>query len=141
MFTRIPAEHADTMSTVAAHRGLEHIVLPFPGEPFSEWVTFQFTNAHGKRSFEELCHAYEVQLDGDQIVNTMIDSVLDGVPADGIVEAMVTRKLTRGMANYYARASQTAKYRCKDCEVSIPRYTGRYPKSCPECGGALHQPE
>jgi hypothetical protein len=141
MFARIKAEHANDMSELAMHRGLEHIVLPFPGEPFSEWVTFQFTNDNGRRTFEQLCQENDVPLDGQQVVDTMIDSVLDGVPADGIVEAMVTRKLTRGMANYYNKASQRAKYKCADCKNPIPKYSGRYPSKCPECGGVLNRSE
>ena len=134
MFARIKAERAEEMSHLAKHRGLEHIILPFPGELFSEWVTFQFTNDAGRRSFESICNENGVQLDGQQIVNTMIDSVVDGFNADDIVEAVVTRKFTRGMAN-------RAKFKCRDCAAPIPKYAGRYPSKCPECGGQLENVE
>jgi len=46
---------------------------------------------------------------------------------------------TTGMVNAYSRLS--AKLKCDDCEKSIPRYPGRYPKSCPFCQGGLSPAE
>ncbi len=45
-------------------------------------------------------------------------------------------KITKGMAN--AGSQHLA---CKSCGLKIPRYPGRYPKKCPDCGGEIAQPE
>lgn len=50
----------------------------------------------------------------------------------------VDEALTKGMKNVM---SKNAKYKCGDCGLSIPKYQGRYPKFCPECGGELTPPK
>jgi hypothetical protein len=99
-----------------------------------EWVTFQLTNTRSRRAFENLCVENNVTVDGQQVVNQMMDAVRAGkAPATVIDEA-----LTKGMK----RAMTTgAKYHCDDCGLPIPKYRGRYPTKCPECGGKLTPPK
>jgi len=44
-------------------------------------------------------------------------------------------ELTRGMAN--ALKKQESRVTC-ECGFSVPRYEGRYPNRCPQCGEALN---
>lgn len=44
-------------------------------------------------------------------------------------------KLTRGMRNAYSRQENVK--RCPECGLSVPRYPGKYPKACPDCGAEL----
>jgi len=136
-FTRIKAESAGDMSTIALNHGLEHDILPFPGDKFSDWVTFQFTTDHSKRKFEELCSENDVSIDGHQIVHSMVDDVVSGESASSVVEGVVTKKMTKGMANAFGKMNTRIKYRCKHCDMAIPVYSGAYPKSCPECSSEL----
>jgi hypothetical protein len=40
--------------------------------------------------------------------------------------------LTKGVKNALARREHHSM--CPDCGFALPRYPGRYPKSCPSCG-------
>ena len=138
-FSRVKTEVAQQMSDVASHRGLEHIILPFPGEEFSDWATFQFTNEYGKKAFDNLCAEHDVTVDGTQVIDKMLDAVVGGEHPSNVMEKVVRRKVTNGMANAYNRLG--AKFVCGDCKMSIPKYPGAYPSKCPECGGSLNTPE
>jgi len=143
-FARVKIEDADKMSELAANRGLEHNILPFPGQRFSDWVTFQFTNARGKRAFENLAAQNGVTVDGQQLVARMLDNVLAGEHPSKVVEDILEarRKLcnvTPGMARH--AGAGRIKYRCKACGLTIPVYPGGYPNSCPQCGGTLEEPK
>lgn len=133
-FCRIKLEDAEQISNLALARGLEHNIMPFRGDRYSDWVTVQLTNDRGRRAFENLCAENNVTVDGTQIVHRMTDAVLDGTsPEKAIDEA-----LTPGMKNAMV---SNAKYHCGDCGLNIPKYQGRYPKFCPECGGELTPPK
>lgn len=42
---------------------------------------------------------------------------------------------TRGMKNAYRRMENVRE--CASCGLTVPRYPGRYPSKCPECGAEL----
>ena len=44
------------------------------------------------------------------------------------------KKVTSGMANTMNKAT---KFKCSECGLSIPKYPGRYPKFCPNCGAEI----
>ena len=46
-------------------------------------------------------------------------------------------KVTTGMKNAMSKLDQSG-YKCRKCNTSIPRYTGRYPGKCPDCGTPLY---
>ena len=43
--------------------------------------------------------------------------------------------LTKGMRNAYSRNEN--KMVCQECGLPVPKYPGRYPRLCPECGAEL----
>lgn len=45
---------------------------------------------------------------------------------------MATNGITKGVKNALARQEH---HSMCDCGFALPRYPGRYPKSCPSCGG------
>lgn len=50
---------------------------------------------------------------------------------NGNLEEALTRGMKRAMEKYSnARV-------CQKCQVWVPKYPGRYPRSCPECGMEL----
>ena len=53
----------------------------------------------------------------------------------------VTEAMSKGMLRAYSkRVSDTdTHYCCKDCGQKIPKYSGRYGKNCPNCGGNIIQ--
>lgn len=133
-FCRIRKTDAKKVSELATARGLEHYMLEFPGDAYSDWVTFQFTNHRGKRAFENLCAENNVSLDGTQVVHRMMDAVLAGESPKKAIDEALTNGMKRAMRN-------GAKLHCPDCGLSVPKYKGRYPAKCPECGGALVSPK
>lgn len=70
--------------------------------------------------------------------NNLIDCILEGDSPEQVCDALLEKKITRGMANSFGRGE--VKFRCTDCDLAIPKYVGAYPKSCPECGGNLGEP-
>jgi hypothetical protein len=44
--------------------------------------------------------------------------------------------ITTGIKNALSRGSVHSM--CKDCGFPLPRYPGRYPKTCPSCGEERH---
>ena len=46
--------------------------------------------------------------------------------------AMATEAITRGMKNAYSKREN--KMTCLACGMPVPRYPGRYPNKCTECG-------
>lgn len=136
MFSRIKIEHVKDMSNLAAMRGIEHVVLPSPtGFP---WQTFQFTTGNSKKVFDRLCNENDVVVDGTQMIDKMVDSVIEGDNPESIINDIIMEQtkyqITPGMAN---AMNQRAKYKCEDCGMAIPKYTGAYSKQCPNCGGNL----
>lgn len=51
-----------------------------------------------------------------------------------INEATKRYGITRGMRRAYERY---AIKRCKTCELTVPKYPGRYVSKCPACGGEI----
>ena len=47
--------------------------------------------------------------------------------------------ITKGMRNAMSGLAQTS-LSCRKCSTTIPKYRGRYPKHCPECGTLLGMP-
>lgn len=47
-------------------------------------------------------------------------------------------QITQGMAN--AMGGRGPARVCKNCSLKVPPYPGRYPESCPACGGKLGKP-
>ncbi len=43
-------------------------------------------------------------------------------------------KITKGMAN-----ATRSDWKCSSCEIKVPKYPRRYPKSCLNCGNSLKQ--
>lgn len=53
----------------------------------------------------------------------------------GMVEGF---KVTKGMKKAYERLfSSSGVKKCGGCGTVVPRYPGRYPRTCPHCSGAL----
>lgn len=52
--------------------------------------------------------------------------------ADEVLEKANEAKITKGMAN-----TMKGNKECTGCGMKIPKYPGRYPKKCPECGMEL----
>ena len=47
--------------------------------------------------------------------------------------------VTKGMRNVMGSLTQTS-LSCRKCKYTIPKYRGRYPHNCPECGTLLGMP-
>ncbi len=45
-------------------------------------------------------------------------------------------KLTAGMMKGFSKTANIAK-NCDDCGFGVPKYSGRYPKHCPNCDGDM----
>ncbi len=56
--------------------------------------------------------------------------------AEKLIGQLLFEKLTKGMRNAYSRMEGHVKV-CVDCRLVVPKYPGRYPQSCPECGDQL----
>lgn len=127
-YVRVRDVHASDISSIATSRGLEHQIF----EDNDGWVTFGLTNRRCRTAFEDLCREYSATVDGYQDVVSMLDAVRSGLkPSDVLNEA-----LTKGMKNFLAK--NRPKYTCDSCGLNVPTYSGRYPASCPECGGSLN---
>lgn len=48
-------------------------------------------------------------------------------------------KISKGMLKAYSKRMKETDvhYTCKECDTNIPKYGGRYPESCPNCGGSI----
>ena len=57
--------------------------------------------------------------------------------ANGVVNVKEANKVsvTKGMANAFSKGN--VKFKCSECGQVIPKYAGRYPKYCPNCGEEL----
>lgn len=53
-------------------------------------------------------------------------------PAEQLIERYLEEKLTRGIKNAIERNGGSKA--CVGCSLVIPKYPGRYPQKCPECG-------
>jgi hypothetical protein len=131
-FSRVRVQDVEKISELATARGLEHVIHSFSGEGYADWATFQFTNERGRRAFENLCAENSVTVDGTQVINKMLDSVLSGKKPDKVID----EALTKGMKN----AIKGPKLKCKECNLPVPKYKGRYPGKCPDCKGELEAP-
>lgn len=49
---------------------------------------------------------------------------------------MAKHGMTNGIKNALSKGCVHSM--CKDCGFPLPRYPGRYPKSCPSCGEERH---
>ncbi len=47
-------------------------------------------------------------------------------------------KLTAGMMKGFSKTANIAKT-CDDCGFGVPKYSGRYPKHCPNCDGDMSE--
>jgi len=63
----------------------------------------------------------------------------DSVTAVQLFGHAYLESATPGMKNAMKRSLE-AKFVCKKCEAPIPKYPGRYPGKCPDCGGKLEEP-
>lgn len=136
VFSQIRTEQAKDALDQAKLRGLETHVLREDGG----WTTLQFTSHYSKLSFDEMARQMGVSIHGDGPTIQMmdaLDAVSEGVHTDKVLNVLLEAGLTRGMVNAYARGP--FKYVCANeaCGVTIPLYRGRYPSSCPSCGGGL----
>ncbi len=52
-------------------------------------------------------------------------------------EQLEEMKLTAGMMKGFAKTANIAKT-CDECGFGVPKYSGRYPKHCPNCDGEMH---
>lgn len=138
-FARVKTTEVERIAKLALARGIEHVVL----EELGEWATFSFTTPRSRRAFENLCAENNVIVDGSQVIDQMLDAVIDRAASPKqVIEAFVTHKMTKGIANALGKmASKNTKYVCGDCGYAVPKYSGRYPTSCPQCGGALAAPQ
>lgn len=55
--------------------------------------------------------------------------------ASDIIDQHIAEALTKGMRNAMEKAG--GKLSCPDCNLTVPKYPGRYPRTCPECGYEL----
>lgn len=53
--------------------------------------------------------------------------------AEQLIDAFLQEKMTPGLKKAFGKME--GKKRCESCGMTIPKYEGRYPKKCPECGG------
>ena len=52
--------------------------------------------------------------------------------AQELIEGVINEGMTRGLHRAYGRLE--GRHRCEDCGLVLPKYPGRYPKTCPHCG-------
>jgi hypothetical protein len=124
-FSRIKKDSLDQAIELAQGQGIEHVVLATSESV--DWSTLQFTTDYSRKRFENLCSDNDILVDGKQIVQSMVDSVVEGKsPSDVLDEA-----LTNGMRN--ALSKMKVKSVCKNCDLHIPTYPGKYPNKCPSC--------
>jgi len=63
-------------------------------------------------------------------------NISEGLSVGDIVDDIIAEQLSPGMRNVICRTI-SPKYTCPWCGFPIPKYPGRYPKKCPECGSLL----
>jgi len=137
VFSQIRTEQAKDVINTAKMHGLEFHIL----REESDWTTFQFTTHFAKLSFDEMCRQTGVGIHGDYPTTQLtdaLDAIVEGAHPDVVLAILEGRSITRGMSNAYTRGG-SFRYICasEGCGVSIPSYRGRYPQSCPACGGGL----
>lgn len=136
VFSQIRTEQSKDALNQAKMRGIECHIL----REENDWTTLQFTSHYAKLSFDEMARQMGVNIHGDGPTIQMmdaLDAVSEGAHAERVLNVLQEAGFTRGMVNAYARGP--FKYVCasESCGVSIPSYRGRYPSSCPACGGGL----
>jgi len=128
-FSRVKKDSLDQAIELAQSQGIEHVILATSESV--DWATLQFTTSHSKNRFESLCSDNEILVDGYQVIQSMLDSVIGGNhPSDVLDEA-----LTNGIKNAFKKMK--VKKTCPNCGFHLPSYPGKYPNKCPECGGLL----
>lgn len=55
--------------------------------------------------------------------------------AEELINRYLDEKLTRGIKNALGKSG--GKKGCPHCKLLVPKYPGRYPNNCPECGKEL----
>lgn len=60
----------------------------------------------------------------------------EGLSVQEAVDNLLDEQLTDGIRNVLMRIV-TPKYVCPWCGFPVPKYPGRYPVRCPECGSFL----
>jgi len=136
VFSQIRTEQAKDALNQARMRGIETHVL----REHDDWTTLQFTTHYAKLSFDEMARQMGVNIHGDGPTLQMmdaLDAVSEGTNPNKVLNVLFEGGFTRGMVNAYARGP--FKYVCasESCGVTVPPYRGRYPQSCPSCGGGL----
>ena len=58
---------------------------------------------------------------------------------DEVDESRKRVQITQGMAKAMGKGGPARV--CRDCSLAVPRYPGRYPATCPACGGTLSKPK
>ena len=53
--------------------------------------------------------------------------------AEELIDVYLSEGMTTGLRNAYSRLE--GRFKCDDCGLVMPKYKGRYPGVCPECGG------
>jgi len=137
VFSQIRTEQAKDVINTAKMHGLEFHIL----REDADWTTFQFTTHFAKLSFDEMCRQTGVGIHGDYPTTQLtdaLDAIAEGASPDKVLSILEGRSITRGMSNAYTHGGGF-RYICasEGCGVSIPSYRGRYPASCPACGGGL----
>jgi hypothetical protein len=91
----------------------------------------ELTYARGARSFsKDLLLIIRIQ---DKITPVQMYARSDPTSKDvWIYRPGQDEGITRGMKNAYAK--QENKKTCPACGTAVPKYPGRYPNKCPECG-------
>lgn len=57
---------------------------------------------------------------------------------DNFADDLVERKMSPGMVQHYQRMVKESPYHsCSECETTIGKYPGRYPRHCPNCGADM----
>lgn len=78
--------------------------------------------------------------------NKRFDAIMEGSTLDKIEklqeeinhkqEHLDEMKLSAGMMKGFSKTANIAKT-CDDCGFGVPKYSGRYPKHCPNCDGDM----
>jgi predicted RNA-binding Zn-ribbon protein involved in translation (DUF1610 family) len=59
--------------------------------------------------------------------------------AEQLIDAYIAEAITKGMRNAFSK--QENKTTCPECGMAIPRYPGKYPSRCPNCGEQFERSE
>ena len=57
------------------------------------------------------------------------------VGASAALDNILSETITAGIKNALSRGE--TKFSCPECGLPIPKYPGRYPVKCPDCGSML----